>query len=358
MPLVVIEVDAHDAPASLARTLVEACSGAIPQGDCRFDEPPGEVPVAVATVKWDGKGEHRVRIEVGTKRRGEPEWLGKTLEFRGVDPRPERWRSVGLTIATLVRELSAGAPPSTGTAISTAATAEAQGGAATSSSAEAASGPAGATASDAAPSGAAGATVAKPTEVPPANTPPGDAADDEDDEGPAKATHRAVRTPLWLDAGILAGPAFTGGDAKVGGLVALGAQFASPIFGRLSFSYEVHPPGSDALSAHFSTITVGAGAAIPFPSVPLTFEPRLAILAEYLDVSARDAQGRTDDTGQFSSGLHAGASLVWELPAVSPFLGGEGYWRGAPTDILLENQVIATIPGASWSVQAGLRFFL
>jgi hypothetical protein len=361
VPLVVIELDVHEAPRSLATTLAEACSGSIPEGECRYDDPASGAPFAVATVKWGGDGERSVHIEVGTKRRGQPEWLSKTLQFRSVDPRAERWRSVGLTIATLVRELSGDeAPTLKGAGASAVAAGETSSGppAAAQPGPTVPGGPAPAEGGAPGPApGAAPATSAAAGSS--GGSAPAPADDSDGDRGSTSAARRDVRTPFWVDIGAVAGPAFTAGDARIGGYAALGVQLASsPFFARFSLGHEVHPAGADALSARYTTLSAGAGAMVRWKPVPLTLEPRVAFLVERTGVSASDAQGGSDDSSQWSAGVHAGASLVWELGWVAPVVGVEAFWRGPPTDVLLEDRVVATVPAVSWTFQAGVRFFL
>src|SRR5439155_16058043 len=64
---------------------------------------------AIAIVAWDDEGHLAVRVEVGLRRGDQSEWLARQVSFRDSDAEIERWRAVGLIIATLVGEASSGA---------------------------------------------------------------------------------------------------------------------------------------------------------------------------------------------------------------------------------------------------------
>ncbi|HEX7670438.1 MAG TPA: hypothetical protein VF395_12670, partial [Polyangiaceae bacterium] len=117
MPMVMVEIAPPEPPADLARALVDACSAAVRVGSCsRADgATAAAVPkgTAAAMVRWETAEGRRVRIEVGVTGEGQPAGRVRSLEFAATDPLVERWRSVGLTIATLAGEISreSGAEP-------------------------------------------------------------------------------------------------------------------------------------------------------------------------------------------------------------------------------------------------------
>jgi hypothetical protein len=66
----------------------------------------------VAIVSWPGSEHRAARIEVGLRRAARAEWRSQTVDFRPEDDPAERWRAVGLVIATLVEEtVRPSAPP-------------------------------------------------------------------------------------------------------------------------------------------------------------------------------------------------------------------------------------------------------
>lgn len=356
MAVVVVDIGEHAAPAALSAALVQACSASLAQGSCALGEAADETLVATATVKWADAAERRVEITV-VPRRGQPNGHAKTLHFRPVDPRAERWRSVGLTIATLVRELTPAAaqPVEDG--------ARAEGGQPpASSSASPPSTTAGESAASAEPPGGKQEEVpanARESDVEP--RPEADpAADTSDAPAPSHRTaRRSPRTASWIDVGAVGGPALESGSLRAGGFVALGvAPFAWPFFARFSLSHQVLASGPSGLGARFTALSAGAGVALALKGTELVFEPRALLLVERLGVTLTDEDGRSDDGSQWSPGAGAGAALVWERGWASPALGADVTWRGQPTDIAKRNEVVATVPGVDWSVHAALRFFL
>lgn len=105
MPIVVIDLGA-DASSERVAWVLDACNAAIGAGRCVTGVAPGEPPPrAVAIVRVRDDSGRVVRIEVGERERSHAEWSLRELEFEAEDPPAERWRSVGLALATLLGEL-------------------------------------------------------------------------------------------------------------------------------------------------------------------------------------------------------------------------------------------------------------
>jgi hypothetical protein len=107
LPIVVVEVGVQAPPAQHQQALIEACSRALQRGRCMVADPELEPaqPQAVAIVSWDEE-QQRVRVEVGVRHDADKEeWVSRQMRFDPHDAPVERWRSVGLTIASLVGEL-------------------------------------------------------------------------------------------------------------------------------------------------------------------------------------------------------------------------------------------------------------
>ena len=99
--------------------LVSACSeGLRSGGQCALAASKNDASPAVAVVAWNEDGHLSVRVEVGVRRGERSEWLTRQMTFHASDLESERWRAVGLVIATLVGEVASApepktAPPST-----------------------------------------------------------------------------------------------------------------------------------------------------------------------------------------------------------------------------------------------------
>jgi hypothetical protein len=104
LPAVVIDLGTQVAPAEAASVL-EACNAAIVAGSCELEAAASEPPQAIAIVRWSGSEQRRVRIEVGLREAERPAWSVREVAFSPGDPLRERWRTVGLVIATLAGEL-------------------------------------------------------------------------------------------------------------------------------------------------------------------------------------------------------------------------------------------------------------
>ena len=104
--------------------LVSACSeGLRTGGQCALAASKNDASPAVAVVAWNEDGHLSVRVEVGVRRGERSEWLTRQMTFHPSDLEIERWRAVGLVIATLVGEVASapepkGAPPPSAPVIS------------------------------------------------------------------------------------------------------------------------------------------------------------------------------------------------------------------------------------------------
>ena len=108
LPPIVIDAPPGE-PTALA---VEACSAAAREGQCvPAEQAPDEPPRAVAIVRPVGEGMVAVHIELGFPGDSGPAvWVSRDLSFSNSDPLHERWRSVGLVVATLAGRIEAGEP--------------------------------------------------------------------------------------------------------------------------------------------------------------------------------------------------------------------------------------------------------
>jgi hypothetical protein len=105
-PAVVIDLGSQVAPNEAAWVL-EACNAAIVSGTCELDTSASEPGRALAIVRWESEARRSVRIEVGLRAAERADWSVREMEFSGRDPARERWRSIGLVLATLVGEVEA-----------------------------------------------------------------------------------------------------------------------------------------------------------------------------------------------------------------------------------------------------------
>jgi hypothetical protein len=106
LPALVVDLGSQLGPNETAWVL-DACNAAIVKGTCELDTTASEAPRAVAIVRLIGAEGRSVRIEIGLREADRDSWSVRALEFAAQDPARERWRSVGLVLATLVGELEA-----------------------------------------------------------------------------------------------------------------------------------------------------------------------------------------------------------------------------------------------------------
>src|SRR5450631_4019 len=107
LPLVVVEVPAQDRTAPETSALIEACTAGLGSGRCELTQAGNADSVsAVAIVSWRDKERLSALVEVGRVRQPSESWRSEELRFKPEDQQVERFRTLGLAIATLFREAS------------------------------------------------------------------------------------------------------------------------------------------------------------------------------------------------------------------------------------------------------------
>jgi hypothetical protein len=100
---VVIELAPQVAALPEARVLADACTEALHERrQCVLDDAAKEAAYAVVIVSWEGPARTAANIEIGVRRAARADWVTRHVDFSASDPEDERWRSVGLVVATLV----------------------------------------------------------------------------------------------------------------------------------------------------------------------------------------------------------------------------------------------------------------
>lgn len=101
---VIVDLDA-EVSARDVQVVIAACNDAISEGECLPETAASDAPPrAVAVARAADRGVRVVRIEVRLASDDEGAPIVRELVFGRRDPLRERWRSVGLAIATLVGE--------------------------------------------------------------------------------------------------------------------------------------------------------------------------------------------------------------------------------------------------------------
>ena len=310
-PAVVVEMSASEAGAPYAQVLVQACSAGLRKdGPCALEgNASADAARAVAIVSWEGDDRATAKVEVGVRRGQHADWLTRRVTFAPADAEEERWRSVGLIIATLVGSQTG-----------------------------------------------ADRTVETPA-PPPAAAPPHVAKEPLAAEKPA-ASRGAART--WFveadaEAARGAGDVF----GAWGGALRGGVAFAgSPFFVTGALRYEIAPNAAPDARLEWGWVSLGVGISAPLGDAPLVFEARCEPTLGGMRATASQG-GATQSGGLF--GVREGVGLTWWMgraigvslgvealettrSAVVNVSGGAGYPAEAKAQWL------------GWSTAIGLRF--
>jgi hypothetical protein len=269
-PTIAVEIAAPDGESPHLSVLLEACSRAAPGPCAKAGEPSEGVAPTAAIVTWEAGGHLRARVEVGTRAGGKPTWSTRTLSFRAEDAEVERWRTVGLVIATLA---SAGGDPE--------------------------------------PTGAAAvppaAAAAKPPSAGPAPAPVADGGS-------------APWPWIWIDGTLVAGPATDDGVWRVGG--SLRGEIAArsvPALALLSLRYLARPADDAGVAVQWASGSVGFGVHVAPWGGELRLQGRLEVAAELVAASVGDpGTGETDSGSRWVAAARAGVDAVYML---GPSLG-------------------------------------
>ena len=309
---VVIEMAATDRASPLAPTLVKSCSDAVPEGRCVLaDESTSSRPNsganAAAIVVWEGT-EHRVaRVEVGLPGSARAEWLSRAIEFNRKDDAAERWRAVGLVIATLVGEKLR--PP----------------------------------AEKIVP--AAPAAVEAPPRAPPPSTHP-----------PISDSPRP-RERLWIEAGAMAAPGLEGGSWRAGAWArAAYRPWPLPLYGVTSVRYLATPRDGQGVAAQWFSPSVGFGVVGSLGDWRLLAHVDLA--AQWTHASVEKA-GASDGASRWVTLARAGADCAYmPLSWVGVVGGAEVFVASSGTRIFVHGNAVARDAPFGVAFLLGPRFVL
>lgn len=312
-PVVAVEI----APAAQAASpgtavLLDACSRAVTQGSCVAAEHGLDRSAlgAVATVSW--RSTEQVSVQVGLPGRAETDWLSRDLTFTERDAPNERWRAVGLTIATLVGEL-VGHEPDT-----------------------------------------AAVVAPKVADVPPK-------AAIRSRRPPEAVSHLRAdgalgrRRYLGIEAGGQVGWGIPEGPGRIGPYAQLAYTLLElPIFVHTSFSYTVRASSAEPVLT-WMRLGLGGGAFVTYESARL--ELAASGFLEQITASARHPVTGVEDSGaRWLPGISMDVRGVWPASGqVSLVIGTEASLRLRPLRISNAGREVAQMSVLSGAILTGLR---
>jgi hypothetical protein len=232
----------------------------------------------------------------------------------------ERWRSVGLTIATLAGEMVARAEHANATS-----------------------------------------EPPLPATKPESSAPSERGADVEKDTGAGAGTGRPTpsrRQTLWIGVAGAAGPGLGDGSARFGGWADAGWRpLELPLFLRFSAGFAARPRDLQGLSVQWETVTLGMGGTVG--SGPLAIEPRLAASLDVVHAAVTDSASNRGDSGtSVGFGLHGGADVVFRIQHFGVVGSLDAWHLAARTDILVKDAYTGVSSANGWALGMGVRFFL
>jgi hypothetical protein len=313
--LVAIEVSGPGLPAEQRLALESACSQAL-GGRCVVGGLHlAEAPDAVAVIALDAEVLH-AQVEVGRRRNERRIWLARELTFEPEDALAERFRALGLTVATLVGDVQERE--------------EQEQKARDQATADKAPAP---------PPPAAPAAVARETAVERREQPVGDLL------------------PL-ASIGVLAGPGLEEGWVRSGGFVRsslrVGTFFLWP---TLWFSYALRPADSDGLSATWFTTSAGVVTAAEWGRLDLSTRFRLEGAVERFAVEQTLAP--VDSGSRWVPGIRAGADAAWPASgALAAVLGADLWVFQSGTRLIVAGRETARAPSRNFTLSLGVELRL
>ncbi|HVU05533.1 MAG TPA: hypothetical protein VHE30_27485 [Polyangiaceae bacterium] len=331
MPAVVVDIAPPEPPRALTAALVDACSASVETGRC-FGDDRADAPASAAraTVTWETAARLRaiVRVTLPSSRTRK-----RTLDFAPADEEAERFRAVGLTIATLASELVQAEETES-----------------------------------ASPGTAPDATRPPPSteSAPPrAEHPtgaPGPARVGHPDRDAAEPTrlHPEKEPPrrLWATAFGVVGSALSDGTGRYGGGIDVALRPSEgPWFVSASGDVTFRGRDSAGIAAQWKTVVARVGAVIPVGKLAL--EPTFGVGFENLDADVRDpGTGRRDSGDAENLAFHLGMAAEYSFGPLALVLGLDGSRLPRRTDIFLKDREVLSAPPTSVAGAFGIRVFL
>jgi hypothetical protein len=315
VPLVLVEISPPDQPAALSQVLVDACSSTVREGKCSLaSDTDAPAASALAIVRWTDQDELEVLVQVGVREGKATSWRARTLHFVDTDLRVERWRSIGLTIATLVGETAKAHQDSTPR--------------------------------EKRPRPDVAAAPAPPK----AASPP---KPHSESRPPTAELHQ-----IWVNLGAYAGPGLGEGDLRVGGRIEAGWRPSRlPVVLSPAVGYAVRPEDERGLSARWLNVGITAGWTFGLHS-RWNIEPRVGGHVEVLEAAVDSPTSRKDSGRHTAYGGDIGVQLVLRLGRICPFAEVQGYYNDRGTDVTVAGQAAGTASAAGWGLGLGVRVFL
>jgi hypothetical protein len=268
-----------------------------------------------------------VVVDVGTTFEGMKRWTSRKIEFQPIDAIEERWRVVGLTIATLVgdleeaqkNEILAKEASSPQTVVEERKVAEE----------EVVSKP---------PPPLPPKTASKPTEK--LITPIGKIA--------SKGSPWAVSAGSYLDPE----------TPRLGAWLRGAVTVYRPVFTSVALSYAFRPRDSRGVFMTWMGVATGGGVSFGIPDWRLTSRFRMEFLLERVAASATDDnRDRFEETWKLLSGGRGGVELIWSASNRFGVLGGaEGTLYAQPVRVRWAGERVAEFPTLTYGFALGVEF--
>lgn len=334
-------------------SMLSVCSSGLPQGRCvlrghRLQDEEVAAAVAIVHISPDGTAE----LEIGAPKTEFSEWTRQDLLFQEEDPPEERWRSIGLLVASLASSASAFRDPDTTTDSEGAREEEHATATGTGSTSE----PQEKTADLAGPPPQhADPETADPRQPDPVESDPGTKS-----ETPTKGSGGSahLQGSFGPQVGLgLAGEGEVPSSYQVGALGRLGLYWESvPVEPDLTVGWSTVPQNERGLSLSWTRVDLSVASRWVWNATDIALKPRLLVLAE--NVSARAQSASSDDVdrkGRWNVGVGAGAGATY--PHTSPWavtLETVLLRMNGGTGLEVDGERVGTVPATNFRGHLGI----
>jgi hypothetical protein len=131
---------------------------------------------------------------------------------------------------------------------------------------------------------------------------------------------------------------------------------SSPLFVGLGVAFDAAPRGSAGVRATWTTGAIGAGLVVPVPALALAIRPEVDVVLQRLAADLAGAPAATASGARWVDGTAASVELVWpEGSPVAAILGADARFLSGGTAVHVDAGKVGSFPALGYGAFLGLE---